>query len=127
MEQPAEAESLICSLQKRPEPFFKLGRVAKLAFPQYQHVPTLVPERSNVTSVARPVAGKFPFPKQPARLRQSRFPAPRMLMPKATVHENSHTPRRQHDVGTSGQIASVQTESVPPTVGQASHHQFRLR
>lgn len=45
-----------------------------------------------------------------------------MTVPKAPVYEYDRPVFRQHDVGTAGQVLSVEAKSIPEPMGRSSHH-----
>ena len=50
-----------------------------------------------------------------------------MTVPKAPVHEYDRPVFRQHDVGTTGQVLSVEAKSIPEPMCRSSHHDLGRR
>lgn len=47
-------------------------------------------------------------------------------MPEAAVHEDNLLPRREHNVGTTRQIATMEPEAIPEPVQGAAQDEFRF-
>jgi len=104
---------------------FKGLGVVRFAFPNDERVPTQLREFFDVSSVARDVCIELRGPELHVRSWGGRANAPRVTVPKATVHEHGQANAREDDVRCAGEVLRVQP--VPKTTAPERTSQKQLR
>src|SRR5689334_16803847 len=82
-----------------------------IAFPDYQHLPTLLPEGRLRQLVARHIRSKLSQPERGIGLWRIGKPASAVAMPEASVNENRRACAGEHDVRPASQPFRVQTKT----------------
>ncbi len=102
-------------------------RTHEFALPQNYNPPSLFPEQLIVAPIARCVSFELLLPKPSICLRQLRFSAMQMLVPKAPVDEHYGAPLRQGHIWTTWQITSEQAEPQTEVMSRPAHHKLGPR
>src|SRR5215813_10195820 len=95
---PAPANSSTLRIEKPPDSCFQAFKVLQLAFPNRQHLPTLLHERPHVPPIAPLVFFQLWKPEIQPRLRQARERTVPMPMPKAAVNEDDLAEPSENEV-----------------------------
>ena len=97
----------LSSAHLRFEDSLKLGgqtkRISRFAFPNDQHSPSGLSQKSTLATITKNVCQELPPPELGARSRHRRELAAGMAMPETAVHENHCAPARKHYVGAARQ------------------------
>ncbi len=105
--------SALCAVAKASgfdqlgEPAFNCSVVTGFAFPDNKDAPTQLLQCQFLASVAGNIQCKLHGPKDNSGLWSRRLSAALVPMPEATVHENSQSMSREHEIGTTRQILAV--------------------
>ena len=99
------------------------------ALPNHKRIPTQLQESSTVLTIAVSVAPQFRSPVLTIRLRSMRALTIRirMTVPKASVNEQDLSPTGKDQIGTTGQIVSVESVTIAHTVHQAADRKLGFR
>lgn len=98
----------------------------QFAFPDDVNVPTESDQFGSGTGISRLVLLELECPEFGARPRHSGVSTTFVTVPEAAVHEDRGVELRKDNIRLSGEIASVQAESVATLVEPASDDQFGL-
>jgi hypothetical protein len=109
----------------KPSGFLSAGR--NHAFPHQKNAPIILHQCRYVLAITSNVGIKLLLPKFVTCLGECRKSAVRMSMPKTSMHEYGNSMPAKHDVGTSRQIASMESKSQSRSVQQLSHDGFGAR
>lgn len=120
------ANRLLGSHQRTNYRRYRGGIVAKRALPELGDLPPCRFERGARRGVASLVTSELGMPIFWPRNGQHCPSAARMLMPKATVHENRQTQSWKNQVGAAGEIAPMKSEAIAVGVCDAPYPKFRL-
>lgn len=87
-----------------------------LAFPNHDDFESFCTQQSDCAGIANSVGLKFARPELDVRLGRGRALTSRVMMPKASVHENCPSSRDVREIGTAGQAPDVApvVDSQPP-------------
>ena len=99
--------------------------VPELAFPDDPHAPAQTAEAPDVLLVVRDVPRELLRPELPVALGGGGLLAPLVPVPEATVDEDHGLVFRQNEVRLAGEVRSVEPETVPRAVQQATNLPLR--
>jgi hypothetical protein len=95
--------------------------VGYLALPNYQSLPTGACKGAETLKISQSCSRQLWQPIILSRARDICVPAPRVLMPEASMHENHLAPARKHNVGRTGQVPSIDSEAITEPVRDLAH------
>ena len=106
---------------------YGLAVCSKFALPDDEDLPSEFAQLLLLPIIAPHVRLELAHPEFHPSAGNTGEPATGMSMPEASVNEDDDRFRREHKVGTPGQIAASQDIAKPPRMEASSHQQFGLR
>lgn len=99
---------------------------AKLAFPDDNSRPSCVIQRLDYLFISGGVCQEFRLPEVRSRLGQHRKAAPFVMMPEASVYEDTRFEPRYYNVRLSWQVLAMQSIAIAVRMQKPAYEHFRL-